>query len=143
MATVLFEDGKVARYAIEPPLTTIEERDRVPLGDPRQEGVVDPITAIVAQVVGSSVSRSGCSGTERLFSGLTRIDVKATVKKPPTEHGEATCSLEFHPIGGHMRETSVRSVTVFLPTRNPGSLSVPVRLEVPFSMGTISIDRLR
>jgi hypothetical protein len=142
LASVLFENGKIAHYAIEPPLTPTEESHRVPLGDPRQEGVVDPITAIVAQVVRSSVSRDGCSGKGRLFSGLSRFDIKA-IPGLPGGSGEDTCYLEYNPVGGQVRGASVRTVTVSLPTGNPGSLSLPARLEVPFPIGTISIDRTR
>jgi hypothetical protein len=94
LATVLFENGEIAHYAIEPPLTPTEESHRVPLGDPRQEGVVDPITAVVALVVRSSVSRDGCSGTGRLFSGLSRFDIKA-IPGPPARAGKTHATLSI------------------------------------------------
>ena len=140
--TIVFEKGKIAHYTIEPPLTQPEERYRVPLGDPLKEGVVDPISGIVAQLLRASATQDRCYGTDHVFTGVNSFDLKGTAGAR-TAAGESTCLVGFYPVAGHLRKTSASFVSIVLASRDQTTLKLPDRLEVPLPVGALVVERTR
>jgi Protein of unknown function (DUF3108) len=138
------EDGSVKDLEITPP-----PRSRVPLTEANQQGIVDPLTAMLfsGATEGDGLSQQACRHTLPIFDGQQRYDLKLAFKrmdKVTAEKGYVgpvvVCSLRYEPIAGH--NTSATLVKYLSEGREMEIALAPVagtRLLVPFRMSVVSM----
>lgn len=141
--TMALDDGSVKELEITPPPRS------VPLTEANQQGIVDPLTAMLfsGATEGDGLSQQACRQTLPIFDGQQRYDLKLAFKrmdKVIAEKGYAgpvvVCSLRYEPIAGHNASTTL--VKYLSEGREMEIALAPVagtRLLVPFRMSVVSM----
>jgi hypothetical protein len=106
---IVLQYGAVKDVSITPPI--LFHPDRIPVPDVHRRGVVDPMTAALIRVPGSSdpVSSQACDRTIAVFDGRMRYDLKLSFKRFEMVHANrgyegpvAVCSVQFIPLSGYV-----------------------------------------
>lgn len=141
--TVNFSPDRVAAVSIDPAPTASETRGLVPLETVHRQNVLDPMSAMISELLRSSKSENPCVGVAQVFTGNSRFDVDIIAGGAKSD--EIECRAVHKPIAGHRPSGSGRptiAVVAFPRTVRAGGLRLPTRIEVPLSLGTITILRV-
>ena len=150
-----FAGHKAVEVAVEPPPSA--HHDTIPLSDKDKQGVVDPLSAIMALT--SAAKGDPCERRVKVFDGKQRFDIvfspkRQTVIPAPKSGGSSAvgyvCRVMYEPIAGHRSNADQkayaanRDAEVVL-RKLPGSETlIPHSVTVPTAWGTGSmvIDRV-
>jgi hypothetical protein len=141
--TVNFSPDQVAAVSIEPALTEPEKRGLVPLEIMHRKNVLDPMSAMISELLRLSQSENPCAGVAHVFTGSSRFDVDIVAGSAKSD--EIECRAVHRPIAGHRPSRNSRptiAVVAFPKTGKTDGLRLPTRIEVPLSLGTITIRRV-
>jgi hypothetical protein len=143
--TMVLDEGSVKGLAAAPP----PNKDVVPVTEANQQGIVDPLTAMLfsTAAAGESLSQEACRHTLPIFDGRQRYDLKLAFKrmdKVTAEKGYAgpvvVCSVRYEPIAGHRASTPL--VKYLSEGREMEMALAPVagtRLLAPFRVSVVSM----
>jgi hypothetical protein len=143
--------GMVREFSALPPV--LPAPDRVPLTDEHRKGVLDPLSAALIIVPGSSevVSKEACTRTLPIFDGRYRFEIELSfsgIENVNAARGYAgpavVCNATYRPIAGHRPSrtatkyaTSNDDIRVWLvPVAGTRAL-VPYRVTVGTLFGTL------
>lgn len=150
-----FAGRKAVQVAVEPPPSA--HHDTVPLTDKDKQGVIDPLSAIMALT--SAAKGDPCDRRVKVFDGKQRFDIVLSPKRqsviPAPKAGGASavgyvCRVMYEPIAGHRANADQkayatnRDAEVVL-RRLPGSEAlIPHSVTVPtaWGTGTMVIERV-
>ena len=142
---VSFIGDRAVQTVVAPEYSETEVSERIPILPDHQEGVIDPVTALVTHSLRAASSGDPCQGTSRIFSGQSRFDVQF---RPGTmREGEIVCHATLRPIAGHRRESvgSMRPDWVVLVVFSAAAASpgprFPLRLELSTPFGNVILQR--
>jgi hypothetical protein len=148
---VSFAGDGAASVSIEPPPGAAEREGRLPIEPAHLREVLDPMSAMLTELLHASQSDNPCDGTAHVFTGSMRFDVTLTSGEPAV--GEIVCRAVYHPIAGHKpsgNSTPIAALVAYpragragepkLPLSLP--LRLPLRLEFPLPVGTVIIRRI-
>jgi len=141
--TVNFSPDRTAAVTIDPALSDSEKRGLVPLEASHRTNAIDPMSALISQLIRVSRSEDPCAGVAQVFTGASRFDVNIIAGS--TKANEIECRAVHQPIAGHRptgNERPTSAVIAFPKTERAGGLRLPTRIEVPLSLGTITIRRI-
>ena len=141
--TVNFSPDRGAAVSIDPAPTPSEMRGLVPLETNHRRNVLDPMSAMISELLRSSQSENPCAGVAQVFTGNSRFDVD--IIPGGAKSDEIECRAVHKPIAGHRPSGTSRptiAVVAFPRTVRAGGLRLPTRIEVPLSLGTITIRRV-
>lgn len=141
--TVSFSPDRTAAVSIDPVLTESEKRGLVPLEISHRKNVLDPMSAVISELLRLSQSENPCAGVAQVFTGSSRFDV--SIVAGGTKADEIECRAVHRPIAGHRPSGTSRpmiAVVAFSKTGKAGGLRLPTRIEVPLSLGTVTIRRV-
>ncbi|MBO4226827.1 DUF3108 domain-containing protein [Bradyrhizobium neotropicale] len=141
--TVNFSPDRTAAVIIDPALSESEKRGLVPLDALHRKNVIDPMSALISQLLRMSPSDAPCAGVTQVFTGSSRFDVNIIAGS--TKADEIECRAVHQPIAGHKPSGNDRptiAVIAFPKTERVGGLRLPTRIEVPLSLGTITVRRV-
>lgn len=141
--TVDFSPDRAVAVSIEPSPTESETRGLVPLEETHRKNALDPISAVISELLRLSQSDSPCTGVAQVFTGSRRFNVD--IVAGGTKNDEIECRAVHRPIAGHRRTDNNRptiAVITFPKTRQANGLRLPTRIEVPLSLGTVTIRRV-
>jgi hypothetical protein len=138
---------------ITPPFD--EKPDRVPLTEKDEQGVVDPVGAVIvpAPVTGPLVGPDSCDHRIPVFDGYTRFDVDLTyvgerdVSAKGYKGPVAVCAVRYVPIAGHRRDRPAtkfmadnKELEVWLAPVASAHVLVPFRISARTMMGMTVIE---
>lgn len=150
-----FAGRKAVDVAVEPPPSA--HHDTVPLSDQHKQGVIDPLSAIMALT--TAAKGDPCDRRVKVFDGKQRFDIVLSPKRqtviPAGKAGGASavgyvCRAMYEPIAGHRANADQkayaanRDAEVVL-RKLPGSEAlIPHSVTVPtaWGTGTMVIDRV-
>jgi hypothetical protein len=141
--TVDFSPDRTAAVSIEPSPTESEKRGLVPLEEAHRKNVLDPISAVISELLRLSQNDNPCTGVAQVFTGGSRFNVDILAGGTKTD--EIECRAVHRPIAGHKPSDTSRptiAVVTFPKTRQANGLRLPTRIEVPLSLGTVTIRRV-
>jgi hypothetical protein len=101
------------------------------------------MSAMMTEILRASQSDNPCDGIARVFTGSMRFDLTLTSGEPVI--GEIVCRAVYHPIAGHKPSGSSKPIVALIAYPRVGKAGeprLPVRLEVPLPVGTITIRRI-
>jgi hypothetical protein len=146
------EGGNVTELTVE---SSAPDEDRVPVSDADRKGIVDPLTAMLIRVEGSSdmVAAEACRRTLPIFDGRRRFDLALSFKRiDDVKAGKGyagpvvVCAVTFRPIAGHHRDSALlkyltgREIELaFAPIAGTRVLA-PFRLSIVSMLGSIVIE---
>jgi hypothetical protein len=141
--------GNVKDVVIDPAPTP--NPDRVPVTDAHRRGVVDPMTASLFRVAGTSEAPNGeaCQRAVSVFDGRMRYDMKFAYKRMENVKAEkgyqgpaVVCAAYFTPVAGHVPDraaikylTEQRDMELWLAPITGTRVLVPFRASVPTPLG--------
>jgi hypothetical protein len=142
---VSFAGNRAAHISIDPQPDAADQQERLPIELPHLVGVLDPLSAMMSQILRASQSDNPCDGIMRVFSGNTRFDLTPVSSDPVLE--EIVCRATYRPIAGHKPSATSTGRSPLIVIAYPklvsdGALRLPIRLEFPLSLGTIVIRRV-
>jgi hypothetical protein len=149
-----FAGHKAVEVAVEPPPSA--HHDTVPLSDKDKQGVVDPLSAIMALT--TAAKGDPCERRVKVFDGKQRFDIVFSPKRQtviPAPKGGASavgyvCRAMYEPIAGHRANADQkayaanRDAEVVL-RKLPGSEAlIPHSVTIPtaWGTGTMVIERV-
>lgn len=141
--TVTFSSDRVATVSIDPVLTASEMRGLVPVEIVHRKNVLDPMSTMISELLRSSQAENPCAGVAQVFTGYSRFDVEIFAGGAKSD--EIECRAVHKPIAGHRPLGNRRptiAVVAFPKTVKAGGLRLPTRIEMPLSLGTITIRRV-
>ena len=141
--TVDFLPDRTATVSIEPPPTESEQRGLIPLEEAHRRNALDPISAVISELLRLSQSDNPCTGVAQVFTGSSRFNVD--IVAGGTRNDEIECRAVHRPIAGHRPTGNGRptiAVVTFPKTRQENGIRLPTRIEVPLSLGTVTIRRV-
>jgi hypothetical protein len=131
-------------------------KDRVPLTDAHQQGVVDPLSALLIAVAGSGngLGENACQRTLPVFDGRRRFDLALKFKrmdKAAAEKGYkgpvVVCAVSFQAIAGHRASSPLvkylsdgREIELWLAPIAGTRLLAPFRLSVASMLGNLVVE---
>ncbi len=156
---VTFEDRNVKDLVVAAPPPQL---DRVPVTDAHRKGVMDPLTALVIPMGGSSdvislgeqLSDAVCKQALPIFDGRRRFDLRLAYKRVDrvkTERGYqgpvVVCTMTFHPIAGHRPSSTLtkylsegRDMELWLAPIAGTHLAAPYKLTIANMIGAMTIS---
>lgn len=149
--------GNVRGVSIDPPIELPTE-GRVPLQRRHQQGVLDPISALVMPVRnGNPLDKSNCERRLPVFDGTQRFDIVlsfAGIRNVQSESGYSgpvlVCTARYVPVAGHRPERRAikfmvenRNIDTWLAPVNGGRTLMPYRISVRTMIGTSVIEARR
>ena len=148
--TIVFNgSGGVTDWGIEPPFEWEDEEPRVPINGDDLASVLDPLSAlVVVDTEGSMSAGEVCSGTRRIFTGVTRFDLHSAVGQANGD-GAITCRFRYRPVSGHrvgsrgVERLSDAVIPLDLSHRPGLGAWVPNRVALPTLVGELVIERAR
>jgi hypothetical protein len=138
---------------IAPPFE--DKPDRVPLGPRDEQGVVDPIGAVIipAPATAPIVSPAACNRKIPIFDGYTRFDIDLTyvgerrVKAKGYDGPVVVCAIRYVPISGHSRNRPAtkfmadnKDLEVWLAPIENDHVLIPFRVSARTMIGTTVIE---
>jgi hypothetical protein len=140
---VSFAGDAAASVSIEPQPSAVEREGRLPIEPAHLREVLDPMSAMLTEILHASQSDNPCDGIARVFTGSMRFDFALTSGEPAT--GEIVCRAVYHPIAGHRPSGASKPIAALIAYPRVGKAGeprLPVRLEVPLPVGTLTIRRI-
>jgi hypothetical protein len=151
-----FENGNVVELVADAPSTA---EPRVPVTEVHRQGVLDPLSALLIPVAGTSevISVEACQRTLPVFDGRRRYDLKLAFKRADKvkadkgyQGGVVVCSLAFQPIAGHRPASALikylsqgRDMELWLAPIAGTRILAPFRLSITNLIGNIVINASR
>ena len=142
-------NGKVKDFKLDPPHEP--DKERVPVTEETQRGVLDPMTASLLRVpgAGNPLSPEACQRTLAVFDGKLRYDLQLAFKrmdKVKADKGYAgpvvVCAVYFVPVAGYVPSRAaikylsrMRDMEVWLAPIAGTRVLVPFRAEGPTPIG--------
>jgi len=142
--------GNVKDFTIEPEPPV--DSDRIPVTDAHRRGVFDPMTGSLLRVPGTGdpVSPEACRGSNAIFDGRMRYDLKLDFKRMETVKAEkgyqgpaVVCAIYFAPISGYIPDRAAikylaaqRHMEVWLVPIAGTRVLVPFKMSIPTPLGT-------
>lgn len=136
-------DDGAASVSIEPPPSAAEREGRLPIEPAHLKEALDPMSAMMTEILHASQSDNPCGGIARVFTGSMRFDLTLTSGAPAT--GEIVCRAVYHPVAGHRPSGGNRPIAALIAYPRVGKAGeprLPVRLEFPLPVGTVTIRRI-
>ncbi len=151
------QGGNVVDLIARPPM--VPAPDRVPVTDAHRRGVLDPATAVIMPVAGSSdvLGPAACERTLPIFDGHQRFNVVLSFKRMDKVKAQAgyegpavVCTALYRPVAGHrpgrfairyLQER--RDIEMWLAPIAGTRVVVPFRVSVPTLIGTAVIEAER
>lgn len=142
-----FKKGRVAERTLVPPGSS--SKSRVPLTEEHLEGVLDPMSAVLAMTTGQL--DNPCDRTIAVFDGKQRFDLALSFRRnerikearPSGEPAVAiVCSVRYIPVAGHKSNKTVRSlaanegIEVALRPIPSANILIPYEVTVPTFAGS-------
>jgi hypothetical protein len=140
---VNFVNDRAATVSIEPQLSAADQDGRLPIELPHLKDVLDPMSAVMTEILRASQSDTPCEGIAHVFTGNMRFDLTLTSGDPVT--GEIVCRAVYRPIAGHKPSSNSKPFAIVIgypKAAKVGEPRLPVRLEIPLPVGTLMIRRL-
>jgi hypothetical protein len=147
-------NGKVKDFRLDPPQD--KDKDRIPVTEEDQRGILDPMTASLVRAPGSGnpLSPDACQRTLSIFDGRLRYDLQLAFKrmdKVKAEKGYAgpvvVCAVYFSPVAGFIPSraaikyiTKLRDMEVWLAPIAGTRVLVPFRAEGPTPIGPAVLE---
>ena len=138
-----FAGDRTTKVSIEPPPSAADGQGRLPIESPHLEEVLDPMSAMVTEILRASQSDNRCDGIARVFTGSMRFDLTLVSGDPVT--GEIVCRAIYRPIAGHKPSSSSKPIAIVIAyprASRAGEPKLPVRIEIPLPIGTVMIRRI-
>ncbi len=142
--------GVVKELSIEP--LPPPQPERIPVTDAHRKGVIDPMTASLVRVPGTSdlIAPESCSRTSAVFDGRMRSDLTLAFKRienVKAEKGYAgpavVCALYFTPVAGYIPNrpalkylSEQRDMEAWLVPIAGTRIMAPFRVTLPTTLGT-------
>ena len=129
--------------SIEPQLTAADQQGRLPIELPHLKEVLDPMSAVMTEILRASQSDNPCDGVAHVFTGNMRFDMTLTPGDPV--NGEIVCRAIYRPIAGHKPSRSSKPTAIVIAYPKGGKVGeprLPIRFEIPLPMGTVMIRRI-
>jgi len=142
--------GNVKDFTIEPEPPV--DSDRIPVTEAHRRGVLDPMTGSLLRVPGTGdpVSPEACRGSNAIFDGRMRYDLKLDFKRMETVKAEkgyqgpaVVCAIYFAPISGYIPDRAAikylaaqRHMEVWLVPIAGTRVLVPFKMSIPTPLGT-------
>lgn len=150
-----FREGNVTAITMDPPLEKME--DVVPLERGHLNGVLDPLTAVMAMT--RPASDNPCQQKLSIFDGQQRFDLATTPvgsrqiveRQPSGQPGVAhVCEMRYRPISGYKRgketDDMVRTLKIEVALRPvpDANLFVPHEIKIPTLVGSavLKLDKI-
>jgi hypothetical protein len=144
-------DGTVFYDKVQPPLPP---RPRVPISAADRRGVLDPISALLMPMHGTTLSPSMCARTLPIFEGTERFDIVLSylrTEQVTTAKGYRgpvlVCRARYRAISGHRPGAKQvtymehnKSIEAWLAPVAQAHLLVPWRVSVGTLLGTLVIE---
>jgi Protein of unknown function (DUF3108) len=146
---VVLSAGTVKDSVVDPPTTPSPER--IPVTETHRRGVIDPMSAALIRVAGSSdpISPEACRRTVPIFDGLMRFDLQLSFKRVENvrahkgyEGPVAVCGVQFVPLAGYVPERPAiqyliarRDIEIWLAPIPGTRIVVPYRISLPTPLG--------
>jgi hypothetical protein len=139
---IVLQNGTVKDVSINPPPPP--HPDRIPVPDAHRRGVVDPMSAALIRVAGSSepISAEACNRNIAIFDGRMRFDLRLSFKRFETVRAQrgyegpvAVCAVRFAPISGYIPDRP--AITYLMGQQDIEFWLAPVagtRVVVPYKM---------
>lgn len=140
---VSFASDRAASVSIEPQLSAADQKGRLPIEPSHLQEVLDPMSAMMTEILRASQSDNPCEGIAHVFTGNMRFDMTLTSGGPVT--GETVCRAVYRPIAGHKPSSSSKPTAIVIAYPKAGKVGeprLPVRLEIPLPVGTVMIRRI-
>lgn len=140
---VNFAGDRATSVSIEPPLSAADQAGRLPIELPHLKEVLDPMSAMVTEIMRASQSDSRCDGIAHVFTGSMRFDLTLMSGDPVA--GEIVCRAVYRPIAGHKPSSSSKPIAIIIAyprVSKAGEPKLPVRVEIPLPVGTVMIRRI-
>ncbi|MDB5516315.1 MAG: hypothetical protein JWQ17_3073 [Tardiphaga sp.] len=140
---VNFAGDGAANVSIEPQPSAADREGRLPIEPAHLKEALDPMSAMMTEILRASQSDNPCDGIAHVFTGSMRFDLTLTSGEPAI--GEIVCRAVYHPIAGHKPSGSSKPIVALIAYPRVGKAGeprLPVRLEVPLPVGTITIRRI-
>jgi Protein of unknown function (DUF3108) len=131
-------------------VTPLEEEPRTPIPARSLPGSLDPLSAILSIARGLSAGRP-CAGRLPIYDGKRRYDVILEDKGPEELAPSAwsafagtarTCRVKQIRLGGFLerpRDDITPEATIWIASLIPGTLAVPVRIELDSGWGSLMV----
>jgi hypothetical protein len=139
---VNFTGDRAARVSIEPQPSAADREGRLPIEVAHLKEVLDPMSAVMTEILRASQSDNPCDGIAHVFTGNMRFDLTLTSGDPTP--GEIVCRAVYRPIAGHKPSPGNKPPAILIAypkVAKAGEPRLPVRFEVPLPIGTIMIRR--
>jgi hypothetical protein len=149
--------GHIDSVEVRP--AVIYRADRVPVSESHKQGVMDPLSALLMPVPGTSamVSAAACERTLPVFDGAQRFDVTLAFSRMETVTSEqgysgptVVCSARYRPISGHRAKrdqtrfmAANRDLEVWLAPIVGTRVLAPWRIVVGTQIGRLEIAATR
>jgi hypothetical protein len=140
---VSFAGDGAASVSIEPQPSAAEREGRLPIELAHLKEVLDPMSAMMTEILHASQSDNPCDGSAHVFTGSMRFDLTLTSGEPAS--GEIVCRAVYHPIAGHKPSRGTKPIAALVAYPRVGKAGeprLPVRLEFPLPVGTVTIRRI-
>jgi hypothetical protein len=139
---VNFAGDRAARVSIEPQFSAADREGRLPIEVAHLKEVLDPMSAVMTEILRASQSDNPCDGIAHVFTGSMRFDLTFTSGDPAA--GEIVCRAIYRPIAGHKPSPGNKPPAILIAypkVAKAGEPRLPVRFEVPLPVGTVMIRR--
>jgi hypothetical protein len=140
---VNFAGDRAATVSIEPQLSATDREGRLPIELPHLKEVLDPMSAVMTEILRASQSDNPCDGIAQVFTGNMRFDLTLTSGDPVAS--EIVCRAIYRPIAGHKPSPGSRPVAIVIAypkAAKVGEPRLPIRFEIPLPLGTVTIRRI-
>lgn len=140
---VNFAGDRAASVSIEPQLSAADREGRLPIELPHLKEVLDPMSAVMTEILRASQSDNPCDGVAHVFTGNMRFDMALT--SGDAVIGEIVCRATYRPIAGHKPSPASKPTTIVVAyprAAKVGEPRLPVRFEIPLPVGTVMIRRI-
>jgi hypothetical protein len=140
---VNFAGDRAASVSIEPQFSAADREGRLPIEVAHLKEVLDPMSAVMTEILRASQSDNPCAGIAQVFTGNMRFDMTFTSGDPVI--GEIVCRATYRPIAGHKPSPSNRPTAILIAypkVAKVGEPRLPIRFEIPLPVGTVTIRRI-
>lgn len=149
-----FSGGRVANATVVPPSS--QSKRTVPLTERHLEGVLDPLSAVMAMSRGRQTNP--CGRTISIFDGKQRFDLELSYRrqqnvieaKPSGQPGVAfVCRVRYVPIAGHKDNDETRTmaantgIEVALRPIPSANILIPYQITIPTALGSAVLTSQR